>query len=172
VQAATGLSDYQNGVVNTPMNETDQRHLDAAQGWRKLNSFVEARGELDQITPGMQSHPRVLEERWLIHAGGYDWPTCLKIAETRVTKFPDDDQAHVDLAASLYSLNRAQDAINHLLPLAKQGKDHVCYELVRYLFRTGQVEEGKDWFCKIKSPEIIAEAFHDRDFKAVWEDGE
>jgi hypothetical protein len=47
---------------------SDQRFLDAAEGWPGLRDPVAANGELEQITPTFSAHPLVLEVRCKIYA--------------------------------------------------------------------------------------------------------
>ena len=46
------------------LDQENQRHLDAAEGWFGLSDHLTANEELEQITPQLRAHPFVLEMRY------------------------------------------------------------------------------------------------------------
>ena len=42
------------------LSTSDNRYLDAAQGWLGLGNWLEANEELERITTSMRAHPDVL----------------------------------------------------------------------------------------------------------------
>jgi len=73
-----------------PLSTEDQRHLEAAQGWLILGSFIEADAELDNITPLFRVHPDVLGVRWNIYAKAQKWDAAFEIARFYAEQLPDD----------------------------------------------------------------------------------
>ena len=52
----------------TSLNESDAKHLLAAEGWLELGNHLAANDELENITPLFRAHPEVLEVRHNIFA--------------------------------------------------------------------------------------------------------
>jgi len=63
-----------------PLQDSDRRHFDAAQGWLVLGSFIEADAELDNITPEFRVHPYVLGVRWNNYAKAGKWDAAFEVA--------------------------------------------------------------------------------------------
>src|SRR5580692_9150470 len=71
------------------LEPSDIHRVNAALGWLGLGSVADARAELDAIAPAQQSHPAVLEARWLIFAHEKNWRDALAVAEREVAVRPD-----------------------------------------------------------------------------------
>ena len=60
----------------------DTHYFSAAIGWLELGVPAEAESELSRIRPALQSHPDILEVRWIILAQTsrwtppWKWPGC------------------------------------------------------------------------------------------------
>ena len=63
------------------LSPQDKRHLEAAEGWCGLHSFLEANEELENISPQNRAHPKVLEVRWQIYASLEKWEMALDKAQ-------------------------------------------------------------------------------------------
>jgi len=63
------------------LEPADLHRLNAALGWLGLDAPGDARAELDAIASAQQSHPAVLEARWLLCAHEKNWDDALLAAE-------------------------------------------------------------------------------------------
>jgi len=70
------------------LESPDTHHLSAAIGWLELGNLAEAKAELNSIDPARQSHPDVLEVRWLICAEDQNWIAGLEAARALVRQAP------------------------------------------------------------------------------------
>jgi len=66
----------------------DIHRLNAALGWLGLDSPDDARLELDGIAANQQSHPAVLEARWLLCAREKNWCEALVVARRELAEAP------------------------------------------------------------------------------------
>ncbi len=71
-----------------PLDHDDRRHVEAAQGWCELHSFLEANAELDQVKPENRAHPDVLEARWQVYANLDKWEEALELASELMRTVP------------------------------------------------------------------------------------
>ena len=104
------------------LEPSDLHRLNAALGWLGLNSPADARAELDAIPPAQQSHPAVLEARWLLCAHEKTWRDALVVANCELAAAPDDSAGWLHRA---YALRRVDggglaQAWDALLPAAEK----------------------------------------------------
>jgi tetratricopeptide (TPR) repeat protein len=64
-----------------PLEEEEQKHLDAAQGFFELGMFLDADAELDRIDPFCRHLPKVLEVRVQIYAALKRWELVQVVAK-------------------------------------------------------------------------------------------
>src|SRR5437660_6415805 len=88
-----------------PLSQTDERHLEAAEGWLLLGNHVEADAELDNITPLFHAHPDVLVLRWMIYSKAQKWEVAFEIARTLVEQLPDNPVGWIHQAYALRRMN-------------------------------------------------------------------
>lgn len=160
------------------LEPSDIHRLNAALGWLGLNAPADARAELDAIAPVRQSHPAVLETRWLLCAHEENWDDALLVAELERQSAPDDSSGWLHRAYALRrvesgGLAQAQDA---LLPAAEKFPTEpvVVYNLACYACQLNQLADARRWLqsaVKIGGQnEIKKMALADDDLKPLWEE--
>jgi Flp pilus assembly protein TadD len=155
---------------------TDIHRLNAALGWLGLNAPADARVELDAIALAQQSHPAVLETRWLLCAHEKNWNEALKVAELELKSAPEDSSGWLHRA---YALRRANNgglaqAWDALLPAAEKfpTESVIAYNLSCYACQLNQLDDARKWLqraVKIGGKEEIQKmALADDDLKPLW----
>jgi tetratricopeptide (TPR) repeat protein len=158
------------------LEPSDIHRLNAALGWLGLNSPADARGELDEIAPAQQSHPDVLETRWLICAHEENWREALAVAERELQSVPDDSSGWLHRA---YALRRMNDgglapAWKALLPAAEKFPEEpvIAYNLSCYACQLNELDASRVWLkraLKIGDKKTIKQmALDDDDLKPLW----
>ncbi|SRR6266567_693913 len=114
-----------------PLSQSDRRHVEAANGWCRLESFQEATAELEQITLENQGHPDVLEVRWQICANLGKWPDALEFATAVAVQAPGKPDGWIYKASALHELGRNPEAHEVLIEAAKRFPDDeiILYDL-------------------------------------------
>src|SRR3974390_1895234 len=102
------------------LTETDKKCLEAAEGWLGLGNWVEAKAELDSIRPQIREHPMVLCMRWNVAAFAKHWERAAVIARKLSQLAPELPVPWIQLAHSLHSLRRTEEARNTLLPVVNR----------------------------------------------------
>jgi predicted Zn-dependent protease len=153
---------------------TDSIHLQAAQGWCELHSFLEANEELEKIAPELRSHPSVLEVRWQIYANLEKWDGALDIASAIVTMRPDWGNGWIYKASSLTELGRQQEAYETLNAAAARFPDDeiIAYDLACACCALKRIGEARQWVAKaieLGGNEIKLRAVDDLDLEPLWE---
>jgi tetratricopeptide (TPR) repeat protein len=154
----------------------DIHHLSAALGWLELGVPAEAETELGKISASQQSHPDVLEVRWLILAQLKRWDGALAVARALLAGAPNRCSGWLHQA---YSLRRAspdglQQAWEALLPASDRfpREPTVAYNLSCYACQMQQLEQARIWFqraLKIGDQEKIKQmALEDPDLEPLW----
>lgn len=67
-----------------PLEEREQRHVTAAQGFVELGMFVDADAELDRVDPFCRNLPEVLEVRARVYSALKRWELLEVVAKTTV----------------------------------------------------------------------------------------
>jgi hypothetical protein len=145
-------------------------------GWLGLNCPADARTELDAISPEQQSHPAVLEARWLYCAHEKIWRDALFVADCELAVAPEDSAGWLHRAYALRrvdggSLTQAWDA---LLPAADKfpSEPIVLYNLSCYACQLNHLEDGRNWLkraVEAGGKEVIKKmALEDDDLKPLW----
>jgi Flp pilus assembly protein TadD len=158
------------------LEPSDIHRLNAALGWLGLSNPTEARAELDAITPAQQSHPAVLETRWLVCTHEKNWPAALAVARTEMDAAPGNASGWLHRA---YALRRApggglSQAKEALLPAAEKfpSEPVVAYNLACYACQLEQLDEAREWFgqaVKVGGAEAVKKmALADDDLKQLW----
>jgi predicted Zn-dependent protease len=154
----------------------DLHRLNAALGWLGLNSPADARTELDGISPALQSHPAVLEARWLLFAHEKNWPEALAVAERELQAAPGNSAGWLHRA---YALRRVADgglaqAWDALLPAVEKFPDEavIAYNLSCYACQLNQLNTARVWLKRALKiggqDEIKKMALNDDDLKPLW----
>jgi tetratricopeptide (TPR) repeat protein len=158
------------------LEPSDIHRLNAALGWLGLNAPADARAELDAIAPEQQSHPAVLEARWMICAHEKNWPAALAVAERELVLASDDSSGWLHRA---YAVRRVAggglaQAWAALLPAAEKFPDEpvIPYNLACYACQLDDLDAARVWLkraVKIGGKEAIRKmALEDDDLKPLW----
>src|SRR5688572_10777026 len=127
----------------------DIHHLSAAIGWLELGNLAEAKAELSSVGPGQQSHPDVLEVRWLICVEDEDWVAGLEIARTQLREAPQRSSGWLHQAYALRRIpeGSVKQAWDSLLPAFDRFPKEpiVCYNLSCYACQMNQLEAARTW---------------------------
>jgi tetratricopeptide (TPR) repeat protein len=156
----------------------DIHHLSAAAGWLELGVPTEAETELGKISAGQQSHPDVLEVRWLVLAQLKRWESALSVARALLKGAPNRCSGWLHQAYSLRrvspdGLQRAWDA---LLPAYDKfpSEPTIAYNLSCYACQLQQLEQARIWLrraLKIGDREKFRQmALEDPDLEPLWEE--
>jgi hypothetical protein len=84
--------------MTPPLDLTDQRHLDAADGWLGLGDWREANEELECITSQMRAHPSVLFVRYHVYAMAKKWEGAADIGRALSELVPQNSFGYVQVA--------------------------------------------------------------------------
>jgi hypothetical protein len=158
------------------LESSDVHRLNAALGWLGLNCPSDARAELDAIAADQQSHPAVLEARWLLCAQEKTWRDALYVADCELAVAPEESSGWLHRAYALRrmdggGLTQAWDA---LLPAAEKFPTEpiILYNLSCYACQLNEVEAGRGWLkraCEVGDKSVIKKmALEDDDLKALW----
>jgi Flp pilus assembly protein TadD len=161
-----------------PIEPPDKHCLSAAIGWLELGNPGEAKAELALISPACQSHPHVLEVRWLICAEQKAWGEALETAQKLVEVAPGDESGWLHQA---YALRRAPDgsverAWDALLPVAERfpKEPTIAFNLACYACQMQQLETARQWLKRALTigghERMKAMALADPDLEPLWEE--
>jgi tetratricopeptide (TPR) repeat protein len=141
----------------------DQHYLDAAEGWLGLGDHLSANEELEQITPELRAHPRVLAVRLEIYWAAKKWEACVEIASALATLKPDNAHAWIGRSFALHELKRTQEAYDLLLPAKDKFKRNttIPYNLACYCAQLNRLEDAEKWLKK-------AMAINERHIKSIF----
>lgn len=152
----------------------DHHHFNAAIGWLELGNHVEARAELERLTPRLRLHSDVLEVRWQIEAKAGAWEACVDLAETLVRLVPEEVSGFIHRSFALHELKRTQEAFDLLLPVVgKFPEDAVIpYNLACYTCQLGLIDQSETWLRRCyeradDEAEWKLQAMHDPDLKPL-----
>jgi Flp pilus assembly protein TadD len=158
------------------LEPSDIHRLNAALGWLGLHAPADARAELDAIAAAQQSHPAVLEARWLLCVHEENWDDALWVAKLELDAGPDDSAGWLHRA---YALRRVEGgglapAWDALLPAAEKfpTEPAIAYNLACYACQLNQLADARKWLdcaVKIGGQEAIKKlALADDDLKPLW----
>jgi Flp pilus assembly protein TadD len=156
----------------------DTHRLNAALGWLGLDSLADARAELDAISPAQQSHPDVLEARWLLCAQEKSWLDALVVADCELSSMPEEPSGWLHRAYALRrvkggSLNQAWDA---LLPAAEKfpNEPAIAFNLSCYACQLKDLNTARVWLrraVQIGGRDAVKKmAMDDEDLKPLWQE--
>ena len=152
----------------------DSFYLRAAQGWAELGNLVEARAELNQITPALRTHPAVLALHWDILSATQDWAAALEIAATMIQMAPNEPAGWFNRSYCLHELKRTLEARDNLLRVVDKFplSATMRYNLACYECQLGRLDHARAWLRKafgLGDPaEIKRQALLDPDLEPLW----
>ena len=156
----------------------DTHFISFAIGWLELGDPVEAENDLNQIAPEQQTHPDVLEVRWIILAQTKRWGAALEISRKLMKLAPNRSSGWLHQA---YSLRRAGDdglqaAWEALLPAYGKfpREATIPYNLSCYACQMQRFEEARTWLrraLKVGNKQQIKQmALEDADLQPLWDE--
>ena len=156
----------------------DIHRLNAALGWLGLDAPADARAELDAIAPTQQSHPAVLEARWLLCAHEKNWDDALRVAELELKSAPEESSGWLHRAYALrrVSAGGLPQAWDALLPAAKKfpAEPVIAYNLSCYACQMQQLDIARTWLHRAinagKKDAIKKMALADDDLQPLWKE--
>jgi predicted Zn-dependent protease len=156
----------------------DSHYLSAAIGWMELGVADEAEAEVNRISAERQTHPDVLEVRWVILAQTRRWDAALKTARTLVDQAPQRSSGWLHQAYSLRRVTKdgLQQAWKALLPAYEKfpREPTIPYNLSCYACQLNQIEEARAWLrraLKLGDREKIKQlALDDPDLEPLWDE--
>lgn len=132
-----------------PLTHTDQKQLEAAEGWLLLGDPRQALAELDQLRPEIRDSLAVLQLRWSALAQSGDWTAAYDTAQRILEHWPDEPFGWIHRAFALRRIpgggvERARDS---LLPAADKFPTEflVPYNLACYEACLGRLTEAWQW---------------------------
>lgn len=154
----------------------DTHFLSAALGWRGLGNLREARAELAQISAEQQTHPDVLELRWVLCAEENRWSEALTAAAALKQHAPQRSSGWLHHA---YALRRSPEggikqAWEALLPAFDKfpRNSTIPYNLSCYACQMQQYEEARIWLQRAfqvgGKKKIKQMALIDPDLAPLW----
>lgn len=152
----------------------DCLHLQAAQGWFELGSFLEANTELENITPGLRAHPEVLKLRCRVYLKLQSWFGVAELSKSLSEFFPDESEWLMSHATALRNLDRLREAYEVLLQAAAKFPNdwQFAYTLSCYAAVLGRFQSSEKWF---KQAILLDErktqklGIDDPDLKPLWD---
>lgn len=153
---------------------SDQRFLNAADGWLGLGDPLAANEELEQISPESRAHPEVLEMRFKICAETNHWIPAVEIAQTMAKLLSDNPWGHFHLAFALHELKRTEEAYEVLKRVVdKFPKEWLMrFNLACYSCRLGNLKEALSWLEKAidlaGKKDVRKLALQDNDLEPLW----
>lgn len=154
----------------------DFHRVNAAVGWLGLDSPADARAELDAIAPAQQSHPAVLEARWLLCAHEKKWREALYVADCELAVMPEGASGWLHRA---YALRRVEgggvpQAWDALRPAAEKFPEDpvIAFNLSCYACQLKELDTSRVWLRRAMAgggKEAIKKmALADDDLKPLW----
>jgi Flp pilus assembly protein TadD len=135
-----------------PIEPPDKFYFSAAIGWLELGNPGEAKAELSHIGAAGQTHPDVLEVRWLVCAEQKTWIEALATARALVEAAPNRATGWLHQA---YALRRVPDgsvkrAWEVLLPAAGKfpKEPTIPYNLACYACQMGELDTARQWLVR------------------------
>ena len=141
-----------------------------------MGNVTEAKAELAQLPTSLQSHPDVLEVRWLICQAEEDWEGGLRAARAMVEAAPKRASGWLHLS---YAIRRVPEggvekAFEALRPAFEKfpKEPTIPYNLSCYACQMQQLDLARHWLkraMKIGGKDAIRKmALADDDLKPLW----
>jgi Flp pilus assembly protein TadD len=159
-----------------PIEPPDAHHFNAATGWLELGNHREARDELDLISAVNQSHPAVLDLRWMLCAATNQWDEGFRVAQELITALPEEPACWLHCAYALRrktggGLDQARDFLE---PAAEKFPTEpvIAFNLACYACQLNQLDAARRWLSRASEiggvKKIQAMALADTDLRALW----
>ena len=158
------------------MDLSDQRQLDAAEGWLGLGDWKQANEELEQITPRMRAHPLVLHVRWGIYEKAKKWDAALEVARMVAKDQPTDSWGWIHWAYTLHEMKRTAEARDVLLSVVDRfpKESTISYNLACYFCQLDELSKSREWLNRAfefeEKDDLRSMALNDPDLKPLWKE--
>lgn len=128
-----------------PLEEEEQRHVDAAQGFVDLGMLVDADAELDRIDPFCRHLPEVLEVKVQIYSALKKWELVQVVAKSLWESDPDEPKWVAIWADALRQSEAVESAKSILLDAVEHHPTCALlhYRLACYECLLGEIEVAK-----------------------------
>jgi predicted Zn-dependent protease len=130
--------------------ESDRRHLEAAEGWLELGNWEEGTAELQQLSQDASSHPETLRVLIGFLAAAGQWALAGLSVLAMCLKFPDHSYGWYLLGMTLNRAGRSAQARDGVLAVIEQVRDRLplyfCLACCEY--RLGNLKEARRWLKK------------------------
>ncbi len=155
-----------------PLEEEEQIHLHAAQGFLELGMFLDADAELDRIDPFCRHLPEVLEVRVKIYSALKKWDLVQVVAKKLWDNDPIEPKWVAIWADALRQSGAVESAKAILLNAVEQHPKSALlhYRLACYECVLGQVEVAKtrlEYALKLDLS-LRMEALEEKDLERIW----
>lgn len=156
-----------------PLEKTDQRHLERAQGYAALGMFLESNEELEEITPDVRHLPEVLKVRSAVYHGTGRWAAMAVVTAKLVEYDPADPSWFINLA---YATRRADSLESAHAILLRAEKLHpqdgyIQFNLACYEAQLDNIEAAKQHLARAtkRDPKFRQLALDDSDLEPLWD---
>ena len=156
-----------------PLEETDERHLTAAQGYFDLGMFIEANDELEQIDADVRHLPEVLEVRLGIYRALEKWELVEVIARKLAQYDPQEPRWRIEWSNASNLRGNADAARLILLDGIKltSGSGELYFALACLEATAGNIEAAKEALhSSIKAdPDLKKRSLDEAALEKLWE---
>jgi predicted Zn-dependent protease len=157
------------------LGQSEQRILEAAEGWLGLGSWKHAEAELEGIAHDRRGHREVLRVRWHVLAAQGAWVMAGQIARALCTTDPALPLGWVCLAHAAHRLNHTREARNLLLTIVDEFPNDysIRYDLACYACLLGNIGEAWCWLERAMalphSKKLDRMALQDPSLQSLWQ---
>ena len=159
------------------LDESDRRHVEAAEGWLDLGVWEEGRNEIIAVTPEARTHPEVMRVFFELLTARGQWQAIADGALALCLAEPECVHGWFYRAMALNRMDRTTEARETLLGVVEKfpGAFPIYYCLAACCCRLGDLKEARRWwrnavaFSWNKDLEKIA--LEDPDLQKLWKGG-
>jgi tetratricopeptide (TPR) repeat protein len=172
-EAHTCVSLWESMVMT--LEPDDAFRLQSAEGWLELGLHVEAKKELENVSPELKAYPPVLRLGWAISIAARQWEAACQSATTLTQVAPEDAVGWIGRSYALHEMKRTKEARDGLLPVLDDFPVNAImrYNVACYECCLGRLDQAKVWLEKafaVGDPiEIRRSALDDPDLEPLWE---
>jgi predicted Zn-dependent protease len=148
------------------------RALDAAWGYIELGMWQEAAQELDQLAPGAQSHPLVLQARLEIDMGAGCWRQAAILGHSMCTHWPERKGLRLKTSLCLHRSGQTREARDYLLTDKTSLQESPDYHYLLACYETNMGLLKQAWrslrTCVRLDSTYRMRALRDQELKPFW----
>ena len=157
------------------LDESDRRHVEAAEGWLDLGDWEEGKKELLSVNPAAQAHPDVMRVLLEFLTALAQWEAVAEGALLLCRTEPGSIHGWFFRAMALNRMDRTAEARDILLRVVDRfpGAFPLYYALATYYCRLDNLKEARRWWKKAvascRNKEMKEVALEDPDLQRLWE---